>query len=87
MNYYEIQDLYKKMFPGREIKVEFDKKCIGHYEIYFTDGKINPIQHIEYIKAKIVIEELNEIYVPINPHRENISWQAMFNSLEYIESH
>jgi hypothetical protein len=80
MNFFEAQDFFKNMYPGKSIKFEFDKKCIRVMEIIHTDGKPNPVHHIEYQKVKVIVDGSDPVYVPIMPHRMNCDW-------EYVKEH
>lgn len=74
MNFFEVQDLFKSMHPGKNITFEFDEKCHRFHELVYTDGVPNVIHHVENHKVKVTIEGMDSIYVPISPHRENCSW-------------
>jgi len=70
MNFFEAQDFFKQMYPGKSIQYEFDKKCCRACEITYTDGIENPIHHVENNKVKITVEGMDSIYIPIELHRE-----------------
>ncbi len=77
MNFFEAQDMFKKMYPGKEIKFEFDEKCHRFHELIYTDGVPNPVHHIESNKVKVSVEGMQPIYSPIQPHRECVTWEHM----------
>ena len=80
MNFFEAQEVFKQMHSDKIVTFEFDKNCIGLMEIVHTDGKPNPVHHIEYQKVKVSIEGQDSIYFPIAPHRMCCSW-------EYVKAH
>ena len=77
MNLFEVKDFFKNMYPGKNIKYEFDEKCHRTHELIYTDGKPNPVHHIESNKVKVTVETMAPVYVPIAPHRECASWDQM----------
>jgi hypothetical protein len=79
MNFFEAQDFFKQMYPGKEMKFSFDQKCHRFYEIVITDGKPNPIHHVENNKVKVEVSGMDPIYVPIQPHREVYNHADMMN--------
>ena len=79
MNFYEAQDFFKQMHPGKTINYEFDEKCHRVREIIYTDGVPNEMHHIENDKVKVTVEGMASVYVPIAPHRECCTWEYMKN--------
>lgn len=79
MNFYETQDMFKQIYPGKQISFEFDDKCCRVHEIIYTDGLPNEAHHIENNKVKVTIEGMDSIYVPILPHRQVCTWSHMKN--------
>lgn len=79
MNFFQAQDLFKQMHPGKEIKFEFDEKCHRIHELVYTDGVPNPIHHVENNKVKVTVEGMDSIYVPIISHREVYKWEDIKN--------
>lgn len=77
MNYFQIQEFFKEMYPEKEIKFEFDHKCHRFHELVYTDGVPNKVHHVENHKVKVTIEGQNPVYVPILPHRECYTWEAI----------
>lgn len=77
MNYFEAKEMFKKMYPEKKIDFEFDEKCHRVHELIYTDGKPNPVHHIENDKVKVSVEGMDAIYVPIQPHRECATWEHM----------
>lgn len=71
MNFFEAQEFIKKMNPGKEVKFDFDERCIRVIELVFYEGLPNPIHHIEYNQCKALLDGQEPIYVPIAPHRMN----------------
>jgi hypothetical protein len=69
MNFFQTQDFFKKMYPNTLITFEFDIKCIRTMEIIHTDGKANPVHHLEYNKVKVSVPGKEPMYVDIQPHR------------------
>lgn len=86
MDFYEAQDFFNQMYPGKKIAYEFDDKCQRKCEIVFTDGKPNDIHHVENNKVKVTVEGQNPVYVPIQPHRESKSWDEMKTLVNSKES-
>ena len=79
MNFYEAQEFFAKLYPGKKISYEFDDKCHRFYELVFTDGVPNPVHHIENRQVKVTVEGMDPLYVPIMPHRECADWDYMKN--------
>jgi hypothetical protein len=77
MNFFQVQDLFKQLHPGKKVSFEFDEKCHRQHEIIYTDGIPNPMHHIENNKVKVSVEGLAPIYVDIIPHRECCTWDQM----------
>jgi hypothetical protein len=77
MNYFQVQDFFKKMYPGKEIKFEFDDRCHRFHELVYTEGRPNEFHHVENHHVKMTIENQEPIYVPIQPHREVYSWDEI----------
>jgi hypothetical protein len=69
MNFFQVQDFMKQMYPGKDIQFDFDDKCHRFYELVMTDGVANPVHHCECNKVKVMVEGMDPIYVPIAPHR------------------
>lgn len=74
MNFFEAQDFFKKMHPGKKIIFEFDEKCHRVHELIYTDGNPNVAHHVENNQVKVTVEGMAPFYVPIAPHREIYSW-------------
>lgn len=79
MNIYECKELFLSMNPGKNIDFDFDAKCIRKYEVIYTDGMPNDFHHVEHDKVKVTVDGKNPIYVNIDTHRENISWEGLKN--------
>ena len=77
MDFYELQDFFKQMNPGKSIGYEFDEKCHRVHELIYTDGVPNPVHHIENDKVKVAVEGQKPTYVKIMPHRECATWDHM----------
>lgn len=77
MNLYETQDFFKEMYPGKDIKYEFDEACHRAKEFIFTDGKPNCIHHIDCDKVKVTVEGMDPKYVKIGSHRLCATWAEM----------
>ena len=77
MNYFEVQDFFKKLYPGKKIDFEFDDKCHRFHELVYVDGIPNEMHHVENHKVKVTVEGMDPIYVPIKPHRETWTWEAI----------
>lgn len=75
MDFFEAQDFFKNMYPGKKINYEFDDNCHRKVEIIHTDSKPNMIHHVECNKVKMTVEGMPAIYVPIMSHRFNVSWK------------
>jgi len=81
MNLYQAQEFFKQLYPGKEIKYDFDDKCHRFYEIIITDGQPNPVHHCECNKVKVIVDGMDPIYVPIAPHRLAIEHTYMTESV------
>lgn len=77
MDFYQAKDFLKEMYPGKEIKYEFDEACHRTKEFVYTDGKPNIVHHIECNKVKYTVEGLEAKYLPIMPQRFNLAWADM----------
>ena len=77
MDFFQVQDVFKQMHPGKNISFEFDEKCHRVHELVYTDGVPNPVHHIENNKVKVTVEGNDPIYVSILPHRECATWDHM----------
>jgi hypothetical protein len=84
MNYYEAQEFFKSIYPGKQISFDFDAKCYGSLEIVHTDGSPNILHHIESNKVLVSVEGMDPFYTPIVPHRTLVTWQAVKG---FINSH
>ncbi len=69
MNYFEAQETFKSMFPGKQVTFELDDKCIRQIECIYTEGELHPVNHVQYEKLKVTVEGMPSSYVPIQPHR------------------
>jgi len=79
MDFFQAQDFFNQMYPGKEIKYEFDEKCHRVHELIYTDGKPNQYHQVENNKVKVTVEGQEAVYVSIMPHRETFSWDAIKN--------
>lgn len=79
MNYYEVQDFFKKLYPNEVVRFEFDEKCHRFLEIVHTDGLPNLMHHCECDKVKVNVGWMDPMYVSILPHRMNLSWADVKN--------
>lgn len=77
MDFFQAQDLFKKMFPGKDIKYEFDELCQRQHDIVYTAGQPNLMHHVENDKVKITVDGQTPIYAPITPHRLSVPWSTM----------
>ena len=77
MDFFEAQELFQNMNPGKQVSFEFDEKCHRIHELVYTDGVPNPVHHVENNKVKVTIEGQPSFYVPISPHRECYEWEKI----------
>jgi len=77
MDFFQAQDFFKQAYPDKKVTFTFDEKCHRFYELTITDGKANPVHHIENNKVRVDIEGLPSIYAPIMPHRECCTLEYM----------
>jgi len=77
VDFIQLQEFFKSMHPGKNITYEFDEKCHRFHELVYTDGVPNKVHHVENNKVKVTIEGQSPVYVPIMPHRENYTWDAL----------
>lgn len=76
------------MYPGKEIKYEFDAQCYRNKQLVFTDGKPNCVHHLECNKVKVTVEGMEPKYVPIQSHRFNLGWANIKKLIsEYNDVH
>lgn len=76
MNIYEAKDTLKKMFADKLVTFDLDENCIKQMECVMTEGFPNMMHHIEFDKIKISVEGSSDQYIPIQPHRENMTWST-----------
>lgn len=86
MNFFETQDFFKTINPGKNLSFDFDHKCHRIHELIYTDGKPNPIHHVENNKVKVTVEGQDPIYVPIKPHRQVYTWEAIKNMINLMDA-
>ena len=77
MDFFQAQDFFKQMHPGKNISYDFDVNCIRQLEIIHTEGSPNPIHHLQYEKLKVTVAGMPPVYVPIAPHRACIEWKEV----------
>ncbi len=73
MNYFEVQEFFSKINPGKSIAYEFDDNCIRQIDCIYTDGKLHDLNHVEHRQVKVTVEGQDAVYVPIAPHRMPIT--------------
>ena len=76
MDFFQAQEFFAKMYPGKTIGYEFDDTCHRTIELVHTDGLPNLIHHVECNKVKVNVEGMEPIYCPIQAHRFNTTWMA-----------
>ena len=81
MNYFEVQDFVKQIYPNQNISIDFDEKCIRFIETTYTDGIPNVWHHFEYNKVKVTVDGVNQFYLNIIPHRITSDWKQMKNTI------
>ena len=81
MDFFQAQDFFKQMYPGKKISYEFDEKCHRKLEVILTNGNPNSVHHVESHQVKVMVEGMDPVYVPIQPHRENFVWSKVKNIL------
>jgi hypothetical protein len=77
MDFLQAQEFLAKAYPDKKIIYEFDEKCHRFHELVYTDGVPNPVHHVENNRVKVTVEGLEPMYVPIAPHRECYTWEAI----------
>lgn len=82
MNLFQTQDFFKNLYKDKSVKFEFDQKCHSRYELIIVEGKLNPVHHLENDKIKVTVEDMDSVYVPISPHRQNFTTEEMLNFIE-----
>ena len=90
MNIYEAKEFFKKMHPNNLVTFSFDDTCIRHLECVMTEGLPNIVHHVEYNKLKASVQGGSDFYIPIQSHRENISWvdyQKVINAKNEVHIH
>jgi hypothetical protein len=73
MNFFEAQEFFKQMYPGKPVLFEFDSSCIRFIECVHTDNEMHDTNHIQYEKLKVTVQGMQPVYIPIMPHRMLIS--------------
>lgn len=76
MNFFEAKEFMSKMYPDKKISFEFDDNCHRTVEIVYTDGCPHMVNHVECCKVKAIVEGMDPVYIPIQPHRFNTTWKA-----------
>lgn len=73
MDLFEAKEFFTDLYKGKELKYEFDNHCMRTIEIVHTESLPHLINHVEYNKVKITPDGVEPFYIPIAPHRMNIS--------------
>lgn len=73
MDIFKVKELMQSVHADNIVDVCLDKDCVRKIEIMMTDGKINPLHHVEFQKCKIKLKDGSESFAEINGHRENMS--------------
>lgn len=69
MDFFEAQEFFKKLYPDKLVILDFDDSCIRQIECIYTDGKLHPMNHVEYNRVKVTPQGMPSQYVPIQSHR------------------
>jgi hypothetical protein len=77
MDFFEAQDFFKSMHPGKNISFEFDDKCLRAIECICSESNPHIINHVVFNKVKVLVQEQDPIYVPIANHRSNMHWAGV----------
>lgn len=75
MDIYKIEQSFKDSNPETNVEVVFDSKCVDKYEIRLDNGESLPSVHVEYAKCLVKIDGQHDMYMPIDPHRDVISYE------------
>lgn len=70
MNFFDVKDFFKKLYPEKDILLKFDENCIRKIEMIYNEGTINPVHHLEYSHVRVEIDGIAPQYVKIQSHRE-----------------
>jgi len=74
------------MYPDKEIKFEFDKKCHRELNIIFTEGMAHPVHHVAFNRVKVTVPGMDPQYWPIQPHRMNVSWNDAKSHINEVKN-
>ena len=77
MDIYQAEEFLKKMYPGKEIKMEFDETCHREINFVFTEGAAHGINHIAFNRVKANVDGFEPFYMDIMPHRICSSWNDL----------
>lgn len=81
MDFFEAQEFFKKMYPDKLIRYDFDESCHRLSELVFTEGLPNLVHHLECRQVKVTVDGQDPFYAPIKPHRIGCSWAEIKNML------
>lgn len=77
MNFFEAQEFFKKMYPGKKISYDFDDNCARMHEIIYTEGKPNTHHHVDNDQVRVSVEGMDPFYCPIQSHRLTVHWNDL----------
>ncbi len=77
MNFIEAKEFFHKLYEGKKIDWVFDNSCINKLECIVIDGIVNLLHQVEFKKVKMIVDDADATYVPINAHRTNMTWQGL----------
>ena len=91
MKIFEVKSMMEKMHPGKSVDVDLDDQCICAFDQVANNGVPNLFGHVCFNKAKVTIEGMEPIYMPIMDHRQAVGVAemkrkiALFNDVNFPE--
>jgi hypothetical protein len=78
MDFFELQEFFKSMYPGKLVTYEFDQNCYYSIEVIMTEGLPNVMHHLECRRVKVKVDGVEDKYVPLSkPHRMGCPWSDL----------
>lgn len=74
------------MYPKAEVAFDFDDKCLKKEELIFSEGLPHENHHVVYNQVKAMIDGQDPIYIPIDNHREVVSWSKVKEKVSRMPS-
>jgi len=77
MKIFDVKKTVEQMNPGKNVSVDLDNASICAFELICDGGNPNLFGHVVFHKAKIQIEGMDPMYMPIEHHRQPVGIAEM----------